>query len=57
MKIKDYTILIVEDEFIATEYLSQILHSFNINSIFKASSSKEALEIWSGNLISDKEFK
>ena len=32
MKIKDYTILIVEDEFIATEYLSQILHSFNIKS-------------------------
>ena len=51
MKIKDYTILIVEDEFIATEYLSQILHSFNINSIFKASSSKEALEIVKNNHI------
>ena len=28
MKIKDYSILIVEDEFIATEYLYQILDSF-----------------------------
>ena len=51
MKIKDYTILIVEDEFIATEYLSQILYSFNINSIFKASSSSEALEIVKNNHI------
>ena len=51
MKIKDYTILIVEDEFIATEYLSQILHSFDIDIIFKASSSDEALDIVKNNHI------
>lgn len=51
MKIKDYTILIVEDEFIATEYLSQILHSFDIDTIFKASSSDEALDIVKNNHI------
>ena len=51
MKIKDYTILIVEDEFIATEYLSQILYSFDIDIIFKASSSDEALDIVKNNHI------
>ena len=51
MKIKDYTILIVEDEFIATEYLSQILHSFDIDIIFKASNSEEALDIVKNNHI------
>ena len=51
MKIKDYTILIVEDEFIATEYLSQILYSFDIDTIFKASSSDEALDIVKNNHI------
>ena len=51
MKIKDYTILIVEDEFIATEYLSQILYSFDIDIIFKASSSEEALDIVKNNHI------
>ena len=51
MKIKDYTILIVEDEFIATEYLSQILYSFDIDIIFKASNSEEALDIVKNNHI------
>ena len=51
MKIKDYTILIVEDEFIATEYLSQILYSFDIDTIFKASNSEEALDIVKNNRI------
>ena len=45
MRIKDCTILIVEDEFVAQEYLSQILHSFRVKEIFKASSANEALEI------------
>ena len=43
MKIKDYSILIVEDEFIATEYLYQILDSFGVETIFKAKNSNEAL--------------
>ncbi len=39
MKIKDYSILIVEDEFIASEYLYQILDSFGVETIFKAKNS------------------
>ncbi len=34
MKIKDYSILIVEDEFIASEYLYQILDSFGVRDYF-----------------------
>lgn len=45
MSTKEYSILIVEDEFIALEYLTQILTSLRIKKIFKASSAKEALEI------------
>ena len=51
MKIKDYSILIVEDEFIATEYLYQILDSFGVETIFKAKNSNEALDIVNKNHI------
>ncbi|MCT7521236.1 response regulator [Aliarcobacter cryaerophilus] len=51
MKIKDYSILIVEDEFIASEYLYQILDSFGIETIFKAKNSNEALEVVKNNHI------
>ena len=51
MKIKDYSILLVEDEFIASEYLSQILDSFGVETIFKAKNSNEALEIVKNNQI------
>ena len=51
MKIKDYSILIVEDEFIASEYLYQILDSFGVETIFKAKNSNEALEVVKNNHI------
>lgn len=51
MKIKDYSILIVEDEFIATQYLYQILDSFGVETIFKAKNSNEALDIVNKNHI------
>ena len=43
IKIKEHSILIVEDEFIALEYLAKILSSFRIKNIFKANSAEEAL--------------
>ncbi|MFA7083281.1 MAG: response regulator [Arcobacteraceae bacterium] len=51
IKFKEFSILIVEDEFIALEYLTQILLSFRAKNIFKASSAKEALEIAKNNSI------
>lgn len=51
MKIKDYSILLVEDEFIAAEYLYQILDSFGAETIFKAKNSNEALEVVKNNKI------
>ncbi|MDD2448255.1 MAG: response regulator [Sulfurimonas sp.] len=51
IKFKDYTILIVEDEFIAMEYLSQILLSFRAKDIYRAKSADEALEIVRANSI------
>jgi DNA-binding response OmpR family regulator len=50
-KFKEYTILIVEDEFIAMEYLSQILLSFRAKDIYKAKNADEALEIVRANSI------
>lgn len=43
--IKNYTVLIIEDEFIASEYLLRILNSFGIRNIYKAISADEALKI------------
>lgn len=51
MEIKNYSILIVEDDFIATEYLYQILDSFGAETIFKAKNSNEALELVNNNHI------
>ncbi|PRM88220.1 hypothetical protein CJ671_09255 [Aliarcobacter cryaerophilus] len=51
MEIKNYSILIVEDDFIATEYLYQILDSFGAETIFKAKNSNEALELVSNHQI------
>lgn len=51
MKIKDYSVLIVEDEFISSEYLFQILDSLGIESIFKATNAKDAHEIVKNNQI------
>lgn len=51
IKIEDISILIVEDEFISLVYLSSILKSFGINSVFKASCTDEALEIVKNNNI------
>src|SRR5574344_160738 len=45
MKIKDYSILIVEDESIDSEYLYQILDSFGVETIFKAKNSNEAFQV------------
>lgn len=45
MKFKDFSILIVEDEFVAMEYLTQILLSFRTKDIYKAKSAQEALEV------------
>lgn len=51
MKINDYSILVIEDEFIASEYLIQILCSFEVKYIFKATSFDEAIEIVKNNRI------
>lgn len=51
MEIKNYSILIVEDDFIATEYLYQILDSFGAETIFKAKNANEALELVNNNHI------
>ena len=51
MEIKNYSILIVEDDFIATEYLYQILDSFGVETIYKAKNSNEALDIVNKNHI------
>ncbi|QDF28388.1 response regulator [Halarcobacter anaerophilus] len=45
MKSRDFNILIVEDEFIAFEYLKNILLSLDFNNIFQAKSAKESIEI------------
>ncbi len=51
MEIKNYSILIVEDDFIATEYLYQILDSFGVETIFKSKNANEALELANNNHI------
>ncbi|MFA6789429.1 MAG: response regulator [Arcobacteraceae bacterium] len=45
MKVKACSILIVEDELIASEYLKDILHSFHAKQIFEATNAKEAQHI------------
>ena len=45
MKLKDYNILIVEDELISLEYLKQVLYSLRVNEIYEAVSADEALKI------------
>ncbi len=45
MKSRDFNILIVEDEFIAFEYLKNILLSLDFNNIFQAKSAKDSMEI------------
>lgn len=47
----DLNFLIVEDEFIAYEYLKDILHSMNLLNIFHATNSEDALEIIKNNKI------
>ena len=43
MMISQYSILIVEDEYIAAEYLTRILRTLGVITLYKASSAKEAL--------------
>lgn len=45
MKLADLSVLIVEDEFIATEYLKEILYSLGITVIYEAQSATDALKI------------
>lgn len=45
MKLDLLNVLIVEDEFVSTEYLKDILESFGINNIFEAQDSKQAIAI------------
>lgn len=45
MKIEEYSVLIVEDELIAMEYLKQILHILQVKEVFEASSASEAMQI------------
>lgn len=51
MNLKNYNVLIVEDEFIAFEYLKNILLSLNFKKIFHANSAIEALETIKENQI------
>ena len=44
MMINQYSILIVEDEYIAAEYLTRILRALGVKTIYKVPSALEALK-------------